>query len=165
MYSLLFVGSTVVAYMDKLFQSHLTIRHSKCELLLSRGLPCQRCSFCESHRKVPHVLLGRHKNTTPQLKTAYNSHVNYRYRTTPEKKQRLRELHTCHIQTKVRLAQLTTQLQAFIADEGMLVNEAIHNNLKQIFIAKSLQVCLLTNFRRFVGSSNKRQQHYTVLAP
>ena len=109
-----------------------TIRHSKCDLLLNSKSPSNRCSFCESHRKVLHVMLSRQNKTPPQLKTAHDSHVNYRYLTTPEKDQRLRELHSSQARTKARLTRLSLKLQEAVESTGVLVNDVVHDDLKQI---------------------------------
>ena len=115
-----FPGVEVIALVES-FPS-TTIRHIKCEVLLKAGVSVSRCSACQVHRKALHSQLNRLKKRDSELVTAPNSHANYRYLTSPEKAQRLKEMHNSYVRAKARLARLSAKLQACIVEKGVVVN-------------------------------------------
>jgi len=68
---------------------------------------------------------------TPRPTSAV-SHVNYRYLLTPEKDQRLRELHSQHRNTTKCLKRLQHKLAVMIEEKGISVDESVHGDLTQI---------------------------------
>ena len=84
----------------------LTIRHSKCDVLLSPAV----CPKCITHRKVLISLLSRHNKGSDVNKCAPDSRVNYPYLSTPEKVNRLQHLHTLQRHTRLQLEALKREL-------------------------------------------------------
>ena len=64
--------------------------------------------------------------------TSADSHVNYRYMRTPEKEQRLRELHSQHRNTSKQMQRLQHRLAVVIEEEGISIDENMHSDLRQI---------------------------------
>ena len=98
---LLPTGQHVVAFEDTGTLEFPTIRHSACELLLPHASSRNRCLTCTKYQKTLRCLCSRHTSKeedrvgSSRMSSAV-SHVNYRYLLTPEKDERLRELHSQH---------------------------------------------------------------------
>lgn len=81
--------------------------------------------------------MSRHsKKETSQSSTSTpastKSHVNYRYLSTPEKDQRLQELHTQYRCSAKKAKRLEEKLKAMIEEKGEVVDEGLNSDLKQI---------------------------------
>ena len=120
--------------MDKTSCHYTTVRHTKCELLMEKvgGYQAKRCSQCDSHRKVLHILLSRQEKRALDGRTAHNSHANYRYLNTPEKVQRLHDMRSVQRRTETQLKQLRTQVNRIVQEEGVEVDEELHADLQKI---------------------------------
>ena len=128
-------GKLVVAYEDRKTLEFPTIRHTECELLLCDSNSGNRCSACVKYRKTLRSLCSRHRKKSKldlSRMTSVNSHVNYRYMRTPEKEQRLRELHGQHRNTAKQLQRVQHRLSVAIQEEGISVDEHMHGDLRQI---------------------------------
>ena len=64
--------------------------------------------------------------------TSADSHVNYRYMRTPEKEQRLHELHSQHRNTSKQIQRLQHRLAVVIEEEGISIDENMHGHLRKI---------------------------------
>ena len=132
--SLIPIGQHVVAYEDKGTLDYPTIRRSDCELLLPLAGPSGRCPCCTKYRKTFRSLSSRY--TSKELETSRItsavSHTNFRYLTTPEKDQRLRELHSHHRNTTKRLKRVEDKLAVTIKERGISVDKGMHCDLRQI---------------------------------
>ena len=119
---IMIIGTEVVAAVDIAFDC--TIRHVKCEMLISSDSPQQRCSVCETYRKSLHSMVSRQKAATPESnskKLFHDSHVNYRYLSPAEKDIRMRNLHTAQRHTKMQLDRLSAKIRRAIQVEGVQV--------------------------------------------
>ena len=145
------LGKEVVAYVDEKSQPHPAIRHSRCELLMktlgeSRS---KRCSQCESHRKVLHILFNRQEKRGEDGRTAHDSHANYRYLNTPEKVLRLREMRSVQRSTQSQLDRLRAQLDKVIQKKGVQVHDELHADLQQIMAESEEEIATLPSENAF----------------
>ena len=115
-----------------------TIRHSDCELLINKSLT--RCPKCSTHRKLLHALLSRQQKGFSTDKTAPDSHVNYRFLTTPEKVDRLQRLHSAHRKTKLQLDRVKAKLAQAIEEKGVVTDDATHEDLHTIMKENTVDV-------------------------
>ena len=120
-----------MAYEDKETLNLPTIRHRDCELLLPHVSSGSRCSSCTTYRKTLRSLSSRH-TSKEQSHFDISSHINYRFLTTPEKDQRLRELHSQHRNTTKRMKRVQDKLAVAIEEKGISVDESMHGDLRQI---------------------------------
>ncbi len=82
-------------------------------------------------------MLSCHTSTS---KTAPDSHVNYRYLSTPEKVDRLNRLHSLQRQTQLRLHRMKAKNEQVAEEKGIEVDEATHNDLSDIMKEPSTTV-------------------------
>ena len=132
-------GRSVIAYVDRECQPHPTIRHKECYFLLEHN-NTKRCPSCESHRKGLYILLNRHRNESSKSKITHNSHSNFRYLTTPQMVKRLRGIHFNQERTMLQLDRLRAQLEVVTREEGVEVNEELHQDLKEIMSNHDTQI-------------------------
>ena len=133
--SVFLTGKLIVAYKDSRTLEFPTIRHSECELLLPYINSGSRCSACIKYMKTLRSLCSRHTKQSElglSRMTSADSHVNYRYLRTPEKEQRLRELHSQHRNTSKQMQRVQHRLAVAIKEEGISVDESMHGDLRQI---------------------------------
>ncbi len=133
------IGTSVTASLDSKTEPP-TIRHAKCAQLLAEDCETKRCSSCVSYRKTLHAMLSRHDKSSSASKTAPDSHVNYRYLSTPEKVERLSRLHTLQRQTNLRLQRMKAKIEQVAEEKGIEVDEATHNDLTEIMKEASTSV-------------------------
>ena len=79
-----------------------TIRHSDCELVLDEQASV-RCEKCKTHRKLLNSMLNRYQKGSPNDRVKPSSHTNFSQLSTPEKIDRLHNLHHANRQLKQRL--------------------------------------------------------------
>jgi len=135
-FTILATGKHVVAYYD---QECLTIRHVDCPKKLPDSWTEKRCCFCKKYRDnvLRSSLSQWHKQQNQGCcATDTSSHVNFRYLATPEKIQRLTNLHK-QLRNKDRhLAHLKSKLDKMIEDNGVKVDREMHNDLLAIMDKK-----------------------------
>ena len=124
-------GIHVVAAEEVTLSGHPTIRHEKCEVLIDSSLT--RCPKCEAHRKGLHSLLSRIENGSNTDRSAPNSHVNYRFLSTPEKIDRLQRLHSLQRHTKLQLVQLERKLGQVIEEKRVVADDNIHHDFRRLW--------------------------------
>ena len=126
-------GKHVVAYYD---QECLTIRHIDCPKMLPTSLTGKRCSHCKKYRDnvLRSGLSQWHKQQQQQSHSATEacSHVNFRYLATPEKIQRLTNLHKQLRNKDRQLVHLKSKLDKMIEDSGVQVDTTTHNDFLAI---------------------------------
>ncbi len=85
-------GTRVVASYDSRALPVPTIRHSECALVVAKegSLRCQKCT---DYRRTLNGMASRVCLSKSAERTAPSSHTNYRYLSSPEKVDRLRQLH------------------------------------------------------------------------
>ena len=110
-----------------------TIRHPECDLLIECSQT--RCSQCTKFRKKLQTYLSRQGSTASMTdSTAPDSHVNFRYLSSPEKVQRLQRLHRLQRSTQLQLEKLKKKLASVIEKGSVEVDEVTHKDLKEIAV-------------------------------
>ena len=122
----------VVAYYD---YQQSTIQHVKCPM----GIPessTKRCSHCKAYRvNVLHSGLSRLRKlgeTQQRARCTTDSHVNYRYLSTPEKVERMHKLHSVVRVSKRKISDLQEKLDRAIHKDGVRLDECTSNGLVSI---------------------------------
>ena len=126
------LGSSVVAYYDQL---HLTIRHVRCLWKLPEGTSGSRCQICKQYRNVLRSGLNRLLKQQQQPNsesTGASSHTNYRYLTSSQKDQRMRNLHNEVRKKERQIQSLHKKVEDIIREEGVKVDSNMHSDLLTI---------------------------------
>lgn len=122
----------MVAYYD--YQQR-TIRHVQCPVKIPKIRNTKRCTCCKNHcDNVLHSSLSRLLKQGDKQQARYNidSHVNYRYLTTPEKVDRMHRLHNAVRVSKHKISDLQGQLDKAIKIDGMRLDERTSNGLLSV---------------------------------
>ena len=132
----------MTAFLDSRPLPQPTIRHRECALLLTKDDPT-RCQQCLSYRETLRIMAFRHNQEQIQSKFVPSSHVNYRYLTSPQKKERLRRLHDHSRSLQKKLSRRQERIAALVAKEGVHLDTETTNDLHLIteeensFVVKS----------------------------
>lgn len=70
--------------------------------------------------------------TRKDERTHPSSHTNYSYLTTPEKNERLYRLHADIKAAKLRITRLENRIAEFIDEDGEILDDSLHDDMKQI---------------------------------
>ena len=128
-----FTGKKVVAYYDQRFA---TIRHMNCPFYLPKAVTMlsTRCSICTSYREnvLRNSLNRLLKQSDGNCRMEADSHVNFRYLTTPEKVGRLQNLSRVVRSKERKIQELRTRLLKTTNSFGIRVNEEVHKDLVSI---------------------------------
>ena len=122
----------MVAYFDNQF---LTIRHCSCEWLLSES-SADTCSTCSSYKKS--YLYSKLRSLTNQTQSkldaacAVTSHVNYRYLDTPQKLQRMKNMHATIVKQKSQIKSLKDKMRQQFHTKSIVVDSELSNDLEQL---------------------------------
>ena len=84
--------------------------------------------MCTNHRNELHALLSRQDRVIGMDRTAPDSHVNYCFLPSPEKK----SMHTLQRSTKLQVVRLQNRLAQVIEVNGILAHEDTHRDLQEI---------------------------------
>lgn len=115
-----------------------TVRHTKCEVLIPPPADTVRCSYCQQHRTILTSIAQRQsKATQSQISQKSNpsSHTNYRYLTPPEMVDRISRLHKSVVSLKLEVNKLQKSIALASDKAALVVDEALHNDLKCIMKA------------------------------
>ncbi len=117
-----------------------TIRHVTCSLLVeSASTRCTQCSrYCKTLLTFQSKLLHQSSQTTD--KTAPDSHVNFRYLSTPDKHDCLQRLHHLQRCTKLKVERIRQKLALAIKEGSVEVDETTHYDLQEIATSKTQEV-------------------------
>ena len=129
------LGTEVVAYYDK---DRETICPTNCQLLVLVSSAGNRCDQCWVYRKTLFSLLTRHQRgqASHEDRTDPTSHVNYRFLSTPKKEGRLQRLHQLRRFDQHKISRLRAALDHAIEKRGVVVDEDLHQDQKQIIQEK-----------------------------
>lgn len=128
-------GKNVVAYYDA---KNLTIRHVKCIWKIPISDARTKCQACKTYRDnvlrsgLSRLLKQKEDEERSSKVCAVNSHVNYRYLTTPEKLLRMRNLHTMVRLHQKKINQLQSQLEKVIKSHGVSVDDGLNGDLMAV---------------------------------
>ena len=99
----------------------------------------KKCQFCKKFRdnnlRSGLSKLLKQQNEKFKSNTAISSHTNYRYLSTPEKVERLKNLHTPIVAQGRKIKALQDRLLAIVHTDRVRVDEVIHKELVQIMNA------------------------------
>ena len=119
----------IVAYYDNHF---LTIRHSSCEWLLpeSSDHTCQVCkNYKHSYLYAKLRSIRSRSDTQMEAACEVDSHVNYRFLDTPQKLQRLRNMHAVIVKQKSQIKSLEEKIERQFHSKGISVDEEMNSGL------------------------------------
>ena len=133
------LGNTVTAYHDTRALPQPTVRHSKCPLLLSKEA-ASRCHCCTTYRRTLGVMASRQCKRHSLERVVPSSHTNYRYLTTPEKVDRLRQLHQDSRSSQRKIQHLKTRVSQLIAKDGMTLDLETTTDLHTIMQEEETKV-------------------------
>ena len=127
------------AYVESHLLNLATIRHNKCEIVISEAE--SRCAACKNHRKSLHAMYTRiQRSTSKENKTAPCSHVNYCHLSTPEKEERLSNLHKASRVANRHISRLRARLEEAILNTGEAMDEEMHEGLRSIMVESKAQI-------------------------
>ncbi len=106
-----------------------TIRHVRCELLCIS--PAERCAECTRYRKTLRANCSKQSRQTT-LRIESSSHVNHRYLTKDELKERLQEVHRRERTIAKKFKRLSVKIAASIEKDGINVDNVLHEDVKQV---------------------------------
>ena len=122
-----------MAYYD---YKHSTIRHVKC--LLTEVDANKRCTYCNNYREkvlrssLSRYLKQQHTDLSRASRSDINSHVNYRFLSSPEKIVRMHKLHDALRSSKRMVAELEGKLERIMQVDGVQLDDSISKGLRSI---------------------------------
>ena len=122
-------GSQVTASFDSHPIPCPTIRHSQCAILVTVDSP--RCCQCTEYRRVLYAMANRSTCVVASDKTSITSHTNYSYLSTPEKNEKMKQLHEASCAAKVKVERLKEKLKKEI-DKGVTLETLMTADLHEI---------------------------------
>ena len=115
-----------------------TIRCENCELLVPQQVQSvdvgKQCGRCNEYRRTLNRMLCRFENSKGKDadKCHPQSHTNYRFLNMPEKEKRVQTLYQKFRINQQRCKRLMVHLEQAMKVRGVMVDEDLHSNLKQI---------------------------------
>ena len=132
------LGTYVVAYFDQIY---LTICHVDCKWTLPPNARTQRCDECQKYRYVLRSgLRNLNSSQSDHNICATDSHTNFRYLDTPEKFERMRNLHKLVCSQKKKIIQLQCTLDRYIQMHRVKVDDTTNKDLYTITTQNSSTV-------------------------
>lgn len=105
--------------------SYYTIRCTSCELLVSS--PSSRCHTCNDYRRILNAMVFRQQKEPEEGQP--QSHTNYRYFNTPEKKLKFQQLRSKTRVCVQREKRLRERLEKAVEERGVQVSDDLHDDL------------------------------------
>lgn len=133
-------GENQVAFHDSSDVLKPTIRTTACDTIC---LPeeSDRCSSCAQYRYILNAMLYRHRKSEVSGQCVDpSSHTNYRYLSTPEKVERMHNLHKSARLCRKQVDRTKTRLAAVIEERGVLVDDELHGDLAKVMQDNSSKV-------------------------
>lgn len=122
----------MVATIDKRPIPEPTIRHSGCSLLLPQS-DSNQCQRCVLHHETLRAMVFRHEHKQcTDDRSAPSSHTNYRYLTTPQKVDCLRNLHDKNRALERKVQRSQERITALVAKEGVSLDTVTTTDLHTI---------------------------------
>ena len=137
---LYFIGSKVIAYVDKQLLPAASIRHTDCEVLLPAGTEQEKCcKACRRYRNTLRSLLFRSKGASPKAGSILHHHTNDRYlsNTKAEGKGKMQRVALKEERRRVRKLKLRVEK---LSKEGVVVDSDSHEDLLAIMKENSEKV-------------------------
>ncbi|SMN01738.1 hypothetical protein SPONN_7 [uncultured Candidatus Thioglobus sp.] len=107
-----------------------TVRSSNCELITDQN----KCNKCIAYRKNLRALHSRQKKESTQSKqeVEVESHTNYRYLSSPEKKSRMTNLHSKTRALGRQVDQLKKRIEHLTALNGVNLDQTLDGDIREI---------------------------------
>ena len=100
-----------------------------------------RCSDCNEYRQTLNRMLYRLENCSSQSDpdcTNISSLTNYHFLSSPEKVQRLKNLHAAYCAEHQKVIRLNQQIDKFLEKRGVEVDEEMHDYLLKVMESTSV---------------------------
>ena len=147
---MLFLGKDIVAVIDDKGDQP-TVRHINCEILVSDNV---RCGICATHRHSLSSQVVQHSKRTHEV--SLESHANNHYLRSPELRIKLSLHQKCRRNMQKRMIRLKNKLQVAANQRGVLLDDADHNDFKELLISESGKISkqyLKNSFEYLFGNS------------
>lgn len=112
-------------YVQDYFSFH-TVRCTSCQLLVS--VPLSRCDPCTEYRKILNAMVSRQSNTCEDS-TQPESHTNYRFLNTPDRKVRVQRLRLKSRMSEQREKRIRERLERIVEERGVEVDRELHADM------------------------------------
>ena len=133
-----------VAYVEDLGNDRSTIRTVGCSILVPVH-DRDRCSMCKKFRLSLNTMLNRlssNVHVTDTSPTNCSSTVNFRYLSSPQKKERFIKVRNALRQSQSRIRYLTAKIEKHVEKTGIHVDDELHQDLVQISREQTSQVII-----------------------
>ena len=137
-----YLDTAIPVYFDEEAHSE-TVRSTSCELLVTCNKFKLRCQGCIEYRRNLRALHGKWQ-CSPSRKikrAATDSHANYRYLDTPEKKERLTKLHSENRALNRQVAQLQNRIEKLTNQNGILLDHNMDADMRTIVSENNDNIC------------------------
>ena len=161
--AILILGTKEVAKEETTLLRKPTVRHICCAVLLPATSKTIRCTNCEGHRHTLRSLSCRVETPSAVEKTAPDSHVNYRFLSTPEKTVRLKRIHSELRCMHLKKERLKTKLEKVVEEEGVVVDSEMHADLCNIMTTNETEMKKTYPEESFQHIFWKQQQQAAIL--
>ena len=118
----------MIAYYD---QCYCTIHHVNCHWSLQEDCRSIRCSVCRTYHYVLKCGVKHLHAVDSNTKSLPESHTNFRYLNTPEKIERMRNMHKLLCKKDRKINRLQHSL-TFIKDDGIIVDSSTNADFMAI---------------------------------
>jgi len=125
-------GSKATALVES-DDGQITIRYINCEIFTEGN----RCKFCEQHRKTLTSVLSRQLSQDNEASIQPTSHTTYHCLTHSQLAERLHLMHKTYRHTKQQLRRLKEKVNEIIEQDGIQLDECMHNDFEMIMQEKS----------------------------
>ena len=132
-------GTSTVAVLDSTRTGHVSIYHSKCDILIKPG-DCKRCESCKAYRKTLSAMLSRHSRRQNDDRTNPSSHTTFANLQPAEKDERLKRLRDENKKAKLYINRLKKKIDAATAKDGVELDIEMSNDLEAIMTTKMQQI-------------------------
>lgn len=120
------LGTNIVAYYDQLCS---TIRHLNCEFILKDKCKSTRCPSCREYRYVLKSTLRRQQIPEPADDQQLEPHTNFRYLTTSQKLQKLRDMRDRLRRSEQVANRAKLSLAKYIQSHGVELDACTSNDI------------------------------------
>ena len=132
------VGTCMVVYFDQVYP---TVHHVDCKWTLPLNARSQRCDECQKYQYVLRSgLKNLNSSKSDHDRCATDRHMNFCYLDSPEKFERMRNLHKLVHSQQKKTAQLQQTLDRYIQTDGVKVNDTTINDLYTIMNRNSCSI-------------------------
>ena len=125
-----FADSNLVAVYDTRALPTPTIHHKQCPILVH--LQFSRCASCTTYRRTLHAMVSNSSCPQNDQVSFVSSRTNYRFLSTPEKIQRMKNLHKENRLAQLKISRLELKLSKAIEEKGISLEADLSDDFKKI---------------------------------